>query len=80
MSTARKAYLLGLRVRGSSMTFTVDFTSGETITYDDRARYSIGDSGCLHITTPDQRSVHSSQAWIRVIEQHDPREPSSRFV
>jgi hypothetical protein len=62
------------------MAFSVEFSSGTTTDFDDRARYSIDDSGCLHITTADERSVHSSVAWIRIVEKHDPREPSSRFV
>ena len=62
------------------MAFIVEFASGVTTEFDDRARYSIDDSGCLHITTADERSVHASHAWIRLVEKHDPREPSSRFV
>ncbi len=62
------------------MAFHVEFTSGETIEFDDRARYSIDDSGSLHITAPDERSVYAAHAWRRVVEHHDPREPSSRFV
>jgi hypothetical protein len=62
------------------MAFTVEFTSGETSEFDDRARYSIDDSGALHITTPDERSIYAPHAWLRLVERHDPREPSSRFV
>ncbi|MET0837443.1 MAG: hypothetical protein ABWY19_01590 [Marmoricola sp.] len=62
------------------MTFTVEFTSGETTEFDDRTRYSIDDSGALHITAPDERSVYAAHAWRKVLERHDPREPSSRFV
>ena len=62
------------------MAFIVEFASGVTTEFDDRARYSIDGSGCLHITTADERSVHSPHAWVRLVEKHDPREPSSRFV
>ncbi len=62
------------------MAFTVEFSSGTTTEFDDRARYSIDGSGALHITTPDERTIYASTAWIRIVERHDPREPSSRFV
>lgn len=62
------------------MAFTVEFTSGESSEYDDRARYSIDGSGALHITAPDERSIYAPHAWRKLIEHHDPREPSSRFV
>jgi hypothetical protein len=62
------------------MAFTVEFTSGDTAEFDDRARYSIDNSGALHITAPDDRSIYASHAWRRLVEHHDPREPSSRFV
>jgi hypothetical protein len=62
------------------MAFTVEFTSGATTEFDDRARYSIDGSGSLHITTPDERVVYAAHSWVRVAEQHDPRQPSTRFV
>jgi hypothetical protein len=62
------------------MAFTVAFTSGETTEFDDRARFSIDESGALHITTPDERTIHSSHSWLTIVEQHDPRQPSTRFV
>ena len=62
------------------MAFTVEFTSGETTEFDDRARYSIDDSGAC--TSPPPTSARSTppHAWRRLVEKHDPREPSSRFV
>ena len=62
------------------MAFTVELTSGESIDFDDRARYTIDPSGALHLTTPDQRTIYAVHAWRRLVEHHDPREPSSRFV
>lgn len=62
------------------MAFTLELASGETAEFDDRARYSIDGSGCLHITSADERSIYSGHAWVRLVEKHDPREPSSRFV
>ena len=62
------------------MAFIVEYTSGETTEFDDRARYTIDGSGALHITSPDERTIYAPHAWVRVVEQHDPREPSTRFV
>jgi hypothetical protein len=62
------------------MAFIVEFTSGATTEFDERARYSIDGSGTLHITTPDERSIHPSHAWVKLVEKPDAREPSSRFV
>jgi hypothetical protein len=62
------------------MAFTVELTSGEKTEFDDLARYTIDDSGALHITAPDERSIYAVHAWRKVIEHHDPRQPSSRFV
>ncbi len=62
------------------MAFTVELTSGDITEFDDRARYSLDDSGALHITTPDRRLIYSMHAWVRVTEEPDPRQPSSRFV
>ena len=62
------------------MPFSVEFTSGDTTKFDELARYTIDDSGALHITAPDERSIYASHAWRKVVEHHDPRQPSSRFV
>ena len=47
------------------MAFTVEFTSGETTEYDDRSRYTIDDSGALHLTSPDERTIYASHAWVQ---------------
>ena len=61
------------------MAFTVEFTSGETTEFDDRARYTIDASGALHVTSPGRTQRSTPQhAWVRVVEQHDPREPSTQ--
>jgi hypothetical protein len=62
------------------MAFSVEFTSGETTDFDDRARYSLDGSGALHITTPDERTIYSPHSWVKLVEAHDPRQPSTRFV
>ncbi len=62
------------------MAFTIELVSGEITEFDDRARYSLDNSGALHITTPERRLIYSPRAWVRVTEEPDPRQPSSRFV
>jgi hypothetical protein len=62
------------------MAFTVEFSSGEKKEYDNDSRYTIDSGGALHITAPDERSSYAAHAWRRIVEHHDPREPSSRFV
>ena len=62
------------------MAFNVEFSSGVTTEFDDRSRYTLDGSGALHITSPDERTISASHAWVRIVEQHDSREPSTRFV
>jgi hypothetical protein len=62
------------------MAFIVEFSSGEKTEFDDRARYTLDDSGVLHITTPDERLVFAPHTWAKLVEKHDPRQPSTRFV
>ena len=62
------------------MAFSVEFTSGDTPSSTTGRATPIDDSGALHITAPDERSIDAAHAWRKLVEHHDPREPSSRFV
>jgi hypothetical protein len=61
------------------MAFTVEFTSGDTTAFDDRARYSIDDSGALHINAPEEKAIYAEHAWRKIVEHQDEREPSARL-
>lgn len=56
------------------MSFIVRFTDGETTTYPDEVKFTIGENGVLVIRAERSRLHFSPTAWVSVEAEIDPKD------